>query len=185
MKSFLCSLALLFMAGAGFSQSYFSAAGIRLGTDWGLTVQQRIARKTTIEGILQSSLFREEGMLTVMVEQHSPLISRRFNVYGGGGLHTGWRTVKPAGGAEDTDPKGPFGITLIGGAEMTIGRLNLSYDFKPAINITGGEQTFYTQSGISARYVIVKKPFWEQNKKGRNKARNKKRKNSGRGLRFW
>ncbi len=167
-----------FIAGTGFAQSYFTAGGIRLGTDWGLTVQQRIARRTTLEAIVQSSLFREEGMFTLLAEQHTPLISRRFNMYAGAGLHTGWRTDKPLYGVDEPAIRGPFGLTLIGGVEMTIGRLNLSYDFKPAINISGGEQVFYTQSGLSARYVMVKKPFWEKNKK-------KKKRRSGGGLRFW
>lgn len=164
------------MAGA---QSYFTAGGLRLGTDWGLTIQQRVAKKTTVETILQSSFFREEAMLTILAEQHTPLISRRFNLYAGAGLHKGWNTARPLYGEARPERSGPFGITVIGGAEMTIGKLNLSYDFKPAINISGGEQVFYTQSGISARYVLIKKPFWEKNKK------KNKRKRSGGGFRLW
>ena len=75
------------------AQSYTTSAGMRLGTEWGLTVQQRIAKKTTLEGILQSSLQREEFTLTVLAEQHYPLISRRLNVYAGAGLHKGWNNT--------------------------------------------------------------------------------------------
>jgi len=180
MKVFLLFAALFFFSGISSAQTYFTAGGLRLGTDWGLTIQQRVAKKTTVETILQSSLFREEVMITILGEQHGPLLSRRFNVYGGAGLHKGWSTARRVNGEDQPEYKGPFGITLIGGAEMTIGRLNLSYDFKPAINISGGEQTFYAQSGISARYVIVKKPAWEKNKKGK-----KKKKKSGGGFRLW
>lgn len=181
MNAFLFSRILAILAGlllsvTGFGQSYFTAGGLRLGTDWGLTIQQRVAKKTTVEFILQSSLFREEAMMTLLAEQHTPLISRRFNLYVGGGLHKGWNTATPLYGTVD-QPKyrDPFGITFIGGAEVSIGKLNASYDFKPVINISGGERFFYSQSGVSLRYIIAKKPFWEESKKSKKR---KKRKNS-------
>lgn len=140
---------------ASFAQSYNTAVGMRLGTDWGITVQQRIAKKATVEAILQSSLQREEVILTGLVEQHLPLISRRLNFYTGAGVHKGWsNTIEGEG---QTPQKDPFGVTFIGGLEFTIARINLTYDFKPAVNISGGEKTFYTQSGISMRYVIIKR----------------------------
>lgn len=180
MRIFILLAALFFVPGISAAQSYFTAGGLRLGTDWGLTIQQRVAKRTTVETILQSSLFREEAMVTILGEQHGPLLSRRFNIYGGAGLHKGWSTARRVNGEDLPEYKGPFGITLIGGAEMTIGRLNLSYDFKPAINISGGEQAFYTQSGVSARYVILKKSPWEKSKRGK-----KKKKRSGGGFRLW
>ena len=55
------------------AQSYFTAGGLRVGTDWGLTVQQRIAKRMTVEGIVQSSFGRPEFMVTGIVEKHFPL----------------------------------------------------------------------------------------------------------------
>lgn len=160
------------------AQSYDTALGMRLGTDWGMTIKQRVAKKTTIEALLQSSLQREEVLITLMGEQHFPVLSRRLNIYYGGGLHKGWINESDA----DLVPyKDPFGVTFIGGIEMSLGRLNISYDFKPAINISGGQENFYTQTGISLRYIIVKrdwKPF------GGNKKKNR-RKREGINWKFW
>lgn len=137
----------------GFAQSYDVAGGLRVGTDWGLTAKVRVANKTAIEAILQSSIKRDETMISLLAEQHFPIITRRISLYGGAGLHKGWLAD-----GDETDPaKDPFGLSLIGGVELTLGRLNLSYDFKPAINLVGGERTFYTQTGISARYVLFKR----------------------------
>ncbi len=138
------------------AQSYQTALGMRLGTDWGITARQRLAKRSTLEGILQSSLQREEILLTALYERHFPIISRRFNLYYGGGLHKGWISLDPENesGAPSYDP---FGITLVGGIEFTLARLNFSYDLKPAINFRGGAKRIYAQSGVSIRYVLVKK----------------------------
>lgn len=152
MKNVPLILILLLAAAPLWSQKYGTAAGMRLGTDWGLTVQQRIAPTMTIEAIAQSSLQREEFLLTVMAEKHNSVLGRRFNLYFGGGLHKGWINESSDEGIAYKDP---FGITAIGGLEFSLGRLNLSYDLKPAINIVGGENNFYTQSGISLRYVFI------------------------------
>lgn len=132
-------------------QSYNTAGGIRLGTDWGLTLQQRVGKHATVEGIIQKGFWREEATVTLLGEYHFPLIFRRFNFYTGGGLHKGWTT------SSEQLYDDPFGITLIGGVEATVGRLNISWDFKPAINLEGGERKVYAQSGVSLRYV-----FWKR-----------------------
>ena len=46
------------------AQSYNTAGGLRLGTDWGLTVKQRVYDNWTAELLVQSSLVRDETMLT-------------------------------------------------------------------------------------------------------------------------
>lgn len=148
-----------------------TAGGIRLGTDWGLTVQQRLLKKWSFEGIFQSSLTRDETVLTGIVEKHNPLIFKNFNILAGGGLHKGW---SHRNGENPT--KNPFGLTFIAGAEMTLGSLNFSFDFKPALNLSGGEKRFYTQTAISIRYVILKnKVFNDLTKKHRKKKRKNKK----------
>jgi hypothetical protein len=171
-----------------FSQAYMTAGGLRLGTDWGLTVQQRLAKSVTFEGIVQSSLQREEVMLTGLVEKHYPLVFRGLNLYAGAGLHKGWLST-----ASPVEPPvrtfgDPFGLTLIGGAELTLGRLNFSYDFKPAINLSGGEKNFYTQTGISVRYVFLNNKVYKKHLKKRKKAKRKKEgkgNHLGDGWKFW
>ena len=150
------------------AQSYNTTLGMRLGTDWGMSVKQRVAKKTTLEMIMQSSLQREEVLLTLLGEQHLPLPTRRLNVYTGAGLHKGW--INRPADPEVPVYKDPFGLTFLMGIEMTLLRMNLSYDFKPAFNLTGGEQRVYFQTGVSVRYVIAKrrKLPWEKKKDGFN-----------------
>ena len=154
------------------AQSYDATVGLRMGTDWGISGQLRVAKKVTIEGILQSSLFREEVLLTAIAEKHNPVLTRRFNVYYGAGLHKGWINSDnleiPVGD--------PAGITMIVGIEMTLFKMNISYDFKPAINLVGGQRKFYTQSGITFRYVVAKKNQLFKKKKKRKKRNNKGKK---------
>ncbi len=169
-----------------FAQSYNTALGMRLGTDWGVSVKQRVAKTTSLEAIIQSSLQREETQLTLLGEQHFPLISRRFNVYAGGGLHKGWATRDGTEGAPAY--KDPFGISLIAGIEASLGRLNLSYDFKPAVNLTGGAHTVYSQTGVSLRYVIVKRPWLNgdnKDKRKRQRERRRRKGDDGFNWKFW
>lgn len=169
----------------GWAQKYVTAAGLRLGTDWGFTLQQRLGRNLTFEGIAQSSLQREELMLTGTLQRHMPVLGRRLNLYFGGGVHKGWLSVPPT--EAGPPPADPFGVTLVGGAEFTVGRINISYDFKPAINIEGGAERFYSQSGLSVRYVLVKdvknkkkrQREQERRKKKRQREREKRQKQGG------
>lgn len=157
------------------AQSYNTAAGVRLGTDWGLTVKQRVYDNITGEFMVQSSLFRDEIMLTLLGTQHKKLIGKRFNIYYGAGIHKGWLPSN----LEGADLKDPFGFDVIGGIDLTIAGINLSYDFKPGINIVGGQSSLFLQSGLSARYVFVKNErlSWEpDNKTLRQKRREKRRK---------
>ncbi len=172
MKQLLFVLILFFCSWSlAFSQSYDFTAGMRMGTDWGLTGQFRIAKKLTIEGILQSSLQREEILFTALLEQHNPVLTRRLNFYYGAGFHKGWINSDP-----ELEYTNPAGVTMIAGLELTLARLNISYDIKPAVNITGGEHRFYSQSGISMRYVIAKKnSIFKVDKKKQREKRKRKR----------
>lgn len=145
------------------AQSYNSAFGLRMGTDWGLSLKQRIEKRITVEAILQSSLQREEVIITLLLEKHLNLLTRHLNFYWGAGFHKGWIDDVYL----DFAPKDPFGISFIGGAEFSIGRINLTYDFKPVLNLQGGEKRFYNQTGITARYILQKrsKLIWEKNNK--------------------
>lgn len=170
-----------------YAQSYDASIGLRIGTDIGATAQLRlpqIQKNFVLEGIVQASLLRDQGSITLLGKQHRPLLSRRLNLFYGAGLHTGWtdelnRDGEPA--------KRPFGIDGIIGAEATLGGFNISYDFKPAINVRGGDRILDAQTAISIRYVIAKRnTIWDkkkeranrrdrkQNKRQRDKAKRKK-----------
>ena len=176
MRKFLFFKVFVLFAVAVSAQSYNTALVLRVGTDWGFTVQQRIADKLTVEGIVQSAIGRKEVLLTGLLEQHQPLISKRFNIYYGAGIHKGWNNeFEPETGVDYDDP---FGVTGVLGAEVTLGKINLSYDFKPAVNLSGGERSVYTQSGVSLRYVIDKRPnkFLGKTEKERERAKRKRQK---------
>lgn len=165
-----------------------TAAGIRVGSDWGLTLQQRLNKNMTIESIVQSSLQREEVIVTALAERHYALVARGINIYAGAGLHKGWLNNNSNNELGIPPKKDPFGVTAVAGAELTIGRINLSYDFKPAINVVGGEKKIYTQTGVSARYVFLNNKVYKKKQKAKRK---KKRQEAGKGIhindkwKFW
>ena len=158
------------------SQSYDAALGLRIGTDIGATVQVRlpqIDKNFVLEGIVQSSLVKDQGSLTVIGKQHQPLLSRRLNLFYGAGAHIGWTDELK----DDNEPaKNPYGIDGIVGAEITLGGFNISYDFKPAINIRGGDGILDAQTAVSVRYVIAKRnDIWDKKKERANRRDKKKR----------
>ena len=168
MKILCLNLFFLFISLSSFSQSYFTAVGVRLGTDWGMSFQQKIYKHLTAEAIFQSSFFREELMLTIIPEYHFPLVSKRLNLYLGAGFHKGFIT------SSDPVYNPPRGITTLAGAEITLAGFTISYDFKPAFNLSGGENSWYSQTALSIRYVIIRQKAFKKMK--RKRARKKKRK---------
>lgn len=170
MQKTILILSFIFSVSLVTAQSYFTAAGIRGGDGIGVSVQQRVAKRLTIETILKNNSARDEFQVTAILQRHVPLIFRHLNFYTGAGLHKGFtNNVK-----EGVEIKDPFGLTVIGGLELSLNRFNISYDFKPAINLTGGEKTFYPETAISLRYVLVKDKFLKDMQKKRKKKKKQK-----------
>jgi hypothetical protein len=143
-------LAFLLSTTIFYAQSYGTAAGVRIGTEMGLTVKQQIWEYTTLEGIYSTGLLTPRKGISLLVAQHNSVITRRINVFYGGGYHKSW-SVSDAGKLID-----PSGIALIGGMEMSIGKINLSWDVKPVINLWGGStKKFDFPTAISVRYIIA------------------------------
>ena len=169
-------LSVLFCVGAA-AQSYDMALGLRVGTEWGATAQLRVPqlhKNFVLEAIILSSLTKDEGSLTLLGKQHRPLLSRRLNLFYGGGLHAGWNNEIDTETGETFN--GPKGITGIVGLEATVGKVNLSYDFKPALNVTGGESILYTHTAVSVRYVIARRNgIWSRDKERKIRQRRKDR----------
>ncbi len=171
MKKILLACLVCLVTGAT-AQSYISAGGLRLGTGVGFTFQQKVARRTTIEAIINSSFRKDRIQLSLLGEQHFPLLSRRFNFYLGAGPHKSWNLD---GEATSSDP---FGVSFVMGGEMTIRRLILSYDFKPSINFQG-EKVLDLHTALSLRYVFYRKTLRERmkaNRERRKRRRARKRK---------
>src|SRR5690554_3391706 len=177
----VCLLALVPQARA---QSYGTALGLRFGNQseyrsLGLTVQQRVKKGLTLEGIVQSD-FNNNTTVHGLIKKHDRLISKRFNYYYGTGLSAGTEVsiIKDPASREITSTYGnaTVGVDLIAGVEITLLKVNISLDYKPNINLVGRNPWYTGQVGISVRSVIVKGST--QNKKKRQKNRAKKRKSN-------
>ena len=140
------------------AQGYGTAAGARVGDGWGLTLQQQVATHTTIEGILQRDFKSQDVTLCVLGEQHKNLLSRGFNIYFGAGFYKTWLEKNTNLIVQPTDP---WGISPIAGLEITLGKFNISGDFKPNLKLGGDSETssFSWHSGISIRYVFAERYF--------------------------
>jgi len=168
------------------AQRYGTAFGIRLGNSelsrtFGITAQQRITERLTLEGILQSD-FSRNSTLSLLLEKHHPLISKRFNYYYGAGISFGkeesFEKAEASKQIIQTYGNATTGVDLIGGIEMTLLNTVLSLDYKPNINIAGREDFYRGQVGISARMVLVKSKEQKKKQRQREKAKNSKQKNS-------
>ncbi len=149
---------LLFFLLVSFSlsaQQYKSAIGVRGGVANGITYKQFISEKGALEGIAS---FRWRGFeFTGLYEHHYPVFDPEgFFFYWGAGGHIGFYNGDQVRWADDN-----LAYTVIG-ADGMIGLeynfqdipLNLSVDWKPAINFIGYTGFWPDGGGISARYII-------------------------------
>jgi hypothetical protein len=149
-KKFYLIFSLLTLSTAGLrAQSYGTAAGARVGDGFGLTIQQQVGDKATVEFIAESVFKSHDWTYSAIYEQHYNIIPfmKFFNFYMGAGPHL----YQPAAGSAI---KRGYGVSGIGGVELTLGSFVFSLDYKPLINLSGGNGTFDGQKGFSVRYVI-------------------------------
>ena len=106
---------LLFALGAQ-AQKYTTAVGGRLGGGLGLTVQQKLWKKTTLEAIVNQRLKQDEVVMTFLLERHHNLIGKGFNMYLGAGPHIGWGPNETNGEGETLSR--PIGLTGVAGVEI-------------------------------------------------------------------
>ncbi len=168
---------------AALAQRYKTAVGIRIDGGVNLTAQQYITNGWTAEGIVHTSINSDKFGLTLLGEKHHKIIMRGINFYTGAGLHFYGIDAdsREAGVATDN----VFGLSAIGGAEASIGRLNVAVDWKPELHLAGAQGDIFDWNGasISVRYILAKR---ERNKVkdwgvwdkfgGKNKNKSKKRK---------
>lgn len=161
------------------AQRYGTTLGLRMGNSElsrmaGLSMQQRIADRHTLEAILQSD-FSRNTTFSLLGKKHSPVISKRFNYYYGAGIALGNEEsfVKNEQAKEITHTYGnsTLGVDLIAGVELTVANAVISLDYKPNINLSGRTEFYRGQVGISARTVLVKSKEQKRRKKQREKAK--------------
>ena len=159
-----------------FGQSYFTAGGVRLGTENGLTIQQRIFKHTTVEGIVLSGFKTDYFSTGLQIQRHYPLLFKNFNIYTGIGLQSK-RISLP-----EVEPTKYTGVSFSGGIELSVGRVNVSWDYKPVVYF-GGSRAFQSESGLSLRYIFISnktiKKHQRQTKRKKAKSkRNRKKENN-------
>ena len=142
---------------AAHAQRYKTAAGIRIDGGINLTVQQYITNGWTAEGILHTSINSDKFGVTLLGEKHHKILFRGINFYTGAGVHYYGidGSNQEAGAATDQ----VFGLSAIGGAELSVGRINVAIDWKPELHLTGGQASPFDWNGasISVRYIIAKR----------------------------
>ncbi|WBL44673.1 hypothetical protein PBT90_08265 [Algoriphagus halophytocola] len=182
MKERLTLLTIIFFVSLTTTQAqrYGTAVGLRFGNNnlyrtIGLSAQQRITKRLSIEGIIQSD-FKLNSTFSALLEKHHPILSKRFNYYYGAGPSFGMEEsfVKDAENQQiiHTYGNATFGLDLLAGLELTVLNTVISLDYKPNINLTGRQEFYRGQVGISARMVLVKSK--EQKKRQRKRQRAKK-----------
>ncbi|MGV3503903.1 MAG: hypothetical protein ACO1O1_09345 [Adhaeribacter sp.] len=146
MKKYFLFLLLMLAGATASAQKYRTAVGVRLDrNDLGISLQQKILERNTLEGIL--TLGSREVAGTALFEHHFPLLGKSFNYYLGAGAHVG--NLKDHGAF--------FGGDVILGTELKlpIFPLLLSFDIKPAVHVNH-EDWFDFASGFTLRYILVK-----------------------------
>ncbi|TGE19698.1 hypothetical protein [Hymenobacter elongatus] len=142
----LLTTALALLAPAAQAQKYRTAAGFRLGQgNYGLTIQQKILDKVTLEGIGVVGTREVSG--TVLAERHFGILGPSLNYYLGAGGHVG-----------NHKDDGVFGgFDGIVGAEYKVAffPLVLSVDFKPSVEFNSADWARFP-TAFSVRYVLVK-----------------------------
>jgi hypothetical protein len=173
---------IVFSVFPAFSQGYVTSFGARVGSNdnfrmAGLSLQQRIVKKLTLEGIVQSD-FQRNTTLHLLSEYHQNIISKNFNFYLGAGLSGGWEEFNNMDNAVRNQT---MGADLIEGVELTMLHWNVSLDYKPNFNIYGRESWYQGQIGISVRAVLlndsdIKRHQREKARELRQKEREKNKK---------
>jgi hypothetical protein len=134
-KNILIAITILLSSSYVSAQHYKTAGGIRLGNGIGITLQQEVKDKMTLEAMFFTKLNDgEDYHFAALLERHFNVLTRRTNIYAGGGGHFGLLKEQKVGYANT------IGVSGIFGAELTFKRLNFSVDYKPAINLVKKEK---------------------------------------------
>jgi len=138
---------LLALARPAAAQKYDTALGARLGGgNYGLTLQQRLASRLTLEGI--AGLGQREYSGTALAEYHFGILGPSLNYYFGAGGHLG----------HNKDTGGFSGLDALVGVEYKVAFLPiaLSFDFKPTLEFAGDDYARFP-TAFSIRYVLIKR----------------------------
>ena len=134
------------LASPAAAQKYRTAVGARSGGgSYGLTVQQLVLPKTTLEGL--GMLSPRERSATLLAERHFGILGPSLNYYFGAGAHFGRHR-------ED----GTFwGFDGIVGVEYKVAffPVVVALDFKPTVEFGSADWNRFP-TAFSVRYIILK-----------------------------
>jgi hypothetical protein len=143
---------------SAFSQyDYKTAIGVRAGFSQGLSIKHFLGHKDAVEGIVS---FRYRGFVaTALYERHANAFAvDHLYWYYGAGAHIGFWDYYDGHPwfDEDDGSKTVIGIDGILGIEYNIQDIpiNVSLDYKPAINIIGFSNTVLDGGALSIRYML-------------------------------
>ena len=133
-------------SGPALAQKYRTAAGLRFSSGlYGLTVQQKVLPRTTLDGLLLAGPREVAG--TVLAERHFGLLGPSLNYYLGAGAHVGRHKATGAFG----------GLDALAGVEykIALSRFVVAADFKPSIEFNSADWARFA-TGLSVRYVLLR-----------------------------
>jgi hypothetical protein len=136
------------------AQSYNGVFGLKFGNDVGVSYQQRLFKNYTLQLEHQDGLFTNIKQTSIMVKKHHGILTRRINVFLGGGLMTSQRI--------NTNVENPSlinsnrALVMAVGGELTFGKINLTYDVNPGMTFgpLNNQTRLFSSSSIGVRYVI-------------------------------
>lgn len=137
-----------------YSQSYNGVLGLKFGDDVGISYQQRVFKNYTLQIDHQDGLFTNIKQTSLIVKKHHGILTRRINVFLGGGVMTRQRI--------NTNVENPSlinnnrAIVMAVGGELTFGKINLTYDVNPgmAFGPLNNQTRLFSTSSIGVRYTI-------------------------------
>ena len=135
------------------SRAQDNLIGIRGGWYSGISVQHYLSEGEAVEGLFQ--IVRGGINLTGLYELHEPLsVADGFGFYYGAGGHFGiYQEEQRLFGDRYSGSGGVIGIDGIAGVEYIFDQipLQLSLDYKPALNIGGGGLWLFHDAALGVR----------------------------------
>ncbi len=135
-------------------EDYETAVGVRFGLSNGVTIRHFMNSSTAVEGI---AAFRWRGLVvTGLYEKHKALPTEGLGWFYGGGGHIGfWNGDVNPWFVEDRSYI-VIGVDFIVGLDYTFSSepINISLDWKPALNLIGYQGLWGGSGGLSVRYIL-------------------------------
>lgn len=148
----LLACMMIFTIGTINAQRYSTAIGVRISGEYGLNIAQKINDNNTLQLNHEGGFESGDKTTSLHYVRHRGIFGGGLNIFTGIGVNGYYRTSR-------TDLPSKYGLrpsaTL--GAEMTLGRINLAFDWAPTLNLASGvDNRFNATTGLTVRYIIKK-----------------------------